>query len=85
MRGLSAFNFSEMKGKNTLLIIYYPLTDSQFDFVDILLADLKLETQIENSDKGAEMFVIVLFGKAMSKHGGSNEQRPHRPSRRRKG
>ena len=85
MRGSSAFDFSETKGKNALLIIYYPLTDSQFDFVDILLVDLKLETQIENSDEGAEMFVIVLFGKAMSKHSESDEQRPHRPSRRRKG
>ena len=69
-----------MKGKNAPLIIYYPLTDSRFNFVDILLADLKLKTQIENSDEGAEMFVIVLFGKAMSKHGGSDEQRQHRPS-----
>ena len=82
---MSAFDFSETKGKNALLIIYYPLTDFRFDFVNILLADLKLETQIENSDKGAEMFVIVLFGKAMLKHGGSDEHRPHRPSRRRKG
>ena len=40
----SAFKMSEMKGGNALLIIYHPLTDSRLDFVDPLLADLKLET-----------------------------------------
>jgi len=29
---------------NALLIIYHPLMDSQLDFVELLLADLKLET-----------------------------------------
>jgi len=53
--------------------------NSQLDFIDILLADFELETQIEDSNKGAEMFVIPHFGKAISKHGGGDEQRPHRP------
>ena len=75
----SAFKISEMKWGNTLLIIYHLLTDSQLNFVDLLVTDLKLETQIKDSDKGAEMFVIVRFGEATLKHSGSNKQRPHRP------
>jgi len=60
--------------RNTLLIIYYPFTDSQLDFVDLLLADLKLQTQIKDSNKGAEMLVVALIRKAMLKHSGGNEQ-----------
>jgi len=71
-----------MKGGNAPLIIYHPATNSQLDFIDILLANFKLETQIEDSNKGAEMFVILHFRKAISKHGGGDEQRPYRPCRR---
>ena len=80
---MSAFDFSETKGENAPLIIDHPLTDSRLDFVDVLLADLELETQIEYSDEGTEMFVIAIFGKATSKDGGGDEQRPHRPRQRR--
>lgn len=72
-----------MKGVNAPLIIYHPLTNSRLDFVDVLLADLELETEIEDSDEGAEMIVIAVLGKAMSKDGGGDEKRPHRPRRRR--
>ena len=78
----SAFDFSETKGGSALLIIDHPLMDSQLDFVDVLLADLELETQIEDSNEGTEMFVIVIFGKVILKDGGGDEQRPHRPRRR---
>jgi len=71
-----------MKGGNAPLIIYHPAMNSQLDFIDILLADFKLETQIKDSNKGAEMFVILRFGKAILEHGGGDEQRPHRPHRR---
>ena len=54
--------------------------NSQLNVVDVLLADLKLEAQIEDSNEGAEVIVIAIFGKATSKHGGGDEQRPHRPS-----
>ena len=74
--------FSETKGANAPLIIYHPFTDSQLDFVDNLLTDLKLQTEIEDSNKGAEMFVIATFGKATSKDGGGDKQRPHGPRRR---
>ena len=80
---MSAFDFSETKGENALLIIDHPLTDSRLDFIDVLLADLELETQIEYSDEGTEMFVIAIFRKATSKDGGGDEQRPHRPRQRR--
>jgi len=72
-----------MKGANAPLIIYHPLTDSRLDFIDVLLADLELETEIEDSNEGAEVSVIALFGKAPSKDGRGNEKRPHRPRRRR--
>jgi hypothetical protein len=65
------------------LIIDHPFTNSGLDVVDVLLADLELKTQIEDSDKGTEMFVITLFGKAASKNSGGNKQRPHGPRRRR--
>ncbi len=64
---------------NALLIIYHPFTDSQLDFVDVFLTDLELQTEIENSNEGAEMFVIVIFGKATLKDGGGDKQRPHGP------
>jgi hypothetical protein len=80
-----ASNFSETKGKNTPLIIYHPVMNSQFNFIDILLTDLKLETQVENSNKGAEMCVIVLFGEAISKHRGGDKQGPHGSHQRHKG
>ena len=70
----SAFDFSEMKGGSALLIIDHPLTDSQLDFVDVLLTDFELETQIEDSNKGTEMFIIALIGKAILKDGGGDEQ-----------
>jgi hypothetical protein len=75
----SAFNFSEMKGGSTPLIINHPLMDSRLDFIDFLLADLKLETEIEDSNEGTEMLVIAIFGKATLKDSGGDEQRPHRP------
>ena len=53
--------------------------DSQLDFVDVFLTDLELQTEIENSNEGAEMFVIVIFGKATLKDGGGDKQRPHGP------
>ncbi len=56
--------------------------DSQLNFVDVLLTDLELQTEIEESNKGAEMFVIAIFGKATFKDGGGNKQRPHRPRQR---
>ena len=71
-----------MKGGDTLLIIDHPFMNSQLDVVDILLTDLELETQIEDSNKGTEMHVIMLFRKAISKNGGGNEQRPYRPHQR---
>jgi len=78
----SAFDFSETKGGDAPLIIDHPFTNSQLDVVDILLTDLKLETQIEDSNEGTEMHVIMLFGKVILKNGGGNEQRPHRPRQR---
>jgi len=48
--------------------------DSQLDFVDLLLADLELQTQIKDSNKGAEMLVVALIGKVMLKHSGGDEQ-----------
>jgi len=60
--------------RNAPLIIYYPFTDSRLDFVDLLLADLKLQTQIKDSNKGAEMLVVVLIRKATLKHSGGDEQ-----------
>jgi hypothetical protein len=65
--------FSETKGENTLLIIDHLLMDSQLDFIDVLLAGLRLETQIEYSDEGTEMFVIAIFGKATLKDSRGNE------------
>ena len=64
---------------NTPLIIYHPFTDSQLDFINLFLADLKLETQIKDSNKGAEMLIVALIRNAMSKHGRGDEQRPYRP------
>ena len=78
----SAFDFLEMKGVNALLIIYHPLTDSQLNFINVLLADLKLETETEDSNEGAKVSVIALFGKVLSKDSRGNEKRPHRPCRR---
>ena len=75
----SAFNFPATKGTNTPLIIYHPFIDSQLNFVDVLLSDLELQTEIEDSNKGAEMLVIATFGKATSKDSGGDKQRPHRP------
>jgi hypothetical protein len=51
-----------------------PLTDSRLDFIDVLLTDFELETQIEDSNKGTEMFIIALIGKAISKDSGGDEQ-----------
>jgi hypothetical protein len=62
-----------MKGGSAPLIINHPLTDSRLDFVDVLLTDFELETQIEDSNKGTEMFVIALIGKVISKDGGGDE------------
>jgi hypothetical protein len=76
-------SFSETKGANAPLIIYHPFTDSQLDFVNVLLTDLKLQTEIEDSNKGAEMIVIAIFGKATLKDSGGDKQRPHGPRRRR--
>ena len=53
--------------------------DSQLDFVDVLLTDLELQTEIEDFNKGAKMCVIVTFGKATLKDSGSDKQRPHGP------
>ena len=69
-------------GGDTLLIIDHPFMNSRLDVVDVLLTDLELKTQIEYSNKGAEMFVITLFRKAILKNGGGNKQRPHRPCQR---
>ena len=69
----------ETKGANVLLIVYHPFTDSQLNFVDVLLTDLELQTEVDESNKGAEMFVIAIFGKATFKDSGGNKQRPHRP------
>ncbi len=78
----SAFTFSETKGANALFIIYHPFTDSRLNFVDVLLTDLKLQTEIEDFNKRAKVFVIANLGKATSKDGGGDKQRPHRPCRR---
>jgi len=75
----SAFNFPAMKGTNVLLIIYHPFMDFQLNFINVLLSDLELQTEIEDSNKGAEMLVIATFGKATSKDSGGDKQRPHRP------
>ena len=83
MHGSSWPSFLETKGENAPLIIYHPFMDSQLDFVNVLLTDLKLQTEIEDSNKGAEMIIIANFGKATSKDGGSDKQRPHRQRRRR--
>jgi hypothetical protein len=64
----------ETKGGSTLLIIDHPLTDFQLNFVDVLLTDFELETQIEDSNKGTEMFVIALIGKVILKDSGGDEQ-----------
>ena len=79
----SAFNFPATKGMNAPLIIYHPFMDSQLNFIDVLLSDLELQTEIEDSNKGAEMLVIATFGKVTSKDGEGDKQRPHRPCRRR--
>ena len=79
MHGSSRPSFLETKGANAPLIIYHPFTDSQLNFVNVLLTDLELQTEIEDSNKGAEMFIIASFGKATSKDGGSDKQRPHGP------
>jgi hypothetical protein len=78
-----SLRFFGTKGGNAPLIVYNPVTNSRLDFVDILLTDLELETQIEDFNEGAEVLVITLFGKATSKHSGGDKQRPHRPRRRR--
>jgi hypothetical protein len=75
--------FRNERGGDAPLIIDHPFTNSGLDIVDVLLADLELKTQIEDFDKGTEMFVITLFREAASKNGGGNKQRPHRPRRRR--
>ena len=74
-----SLQFSETKGRNTLLIFHHPSMNSQIDFIDFLHADLELKTEVENPNQGAEMIVIAGFGKAISKHSGGNEQRPQRP------
>ncbi len=53
--------------------------DSQLNFVDVLLTDLELQTEVDESNKGAEMFVIAIFGKATFKDSGGNKQRSHGP------
>jgi len=78
----SSFNFPAMKGMNALLIIYHPFMDSQLNFIDVLFSDLELQTEIEDSNKGAEMLVIATFRKATLKDGGGDKQRPHEPCRR---
>jgi hypothetical protein len=80
MRGLSQPSFSQKrKDLNAPFIIYHPFTDSRLDFVDLFLTDLELQTEIEDFNKGAEMLVIAIFGKATSKDGGGDKQRPHGP------
>jgi hypothetical protein len=59
-----SFFWKKKKGANAPLIIYHPFTDSQLDFVDVLITDLELQTEIKDSNKGTEMFVIAIFGKA---------------------
>ena len=71
-----SLRFSETKRRNTQLIIYYPFTNSRLDFVDFLRADLELKTEVEDPNQGAEMIVIAVVGKAISKQGGGDEQRP---------
>ena len=39
----------------------------QLNFIDFLLTDLELQTEIEDSNRGAEMFVMAIFWKATSK------------------
>jgi hypothetical protein len=63
----------ETEGENAQLIIYYPFTDSRLDFVDVLITDLELQAEIENPNKGTEMFVIAIIAKATSKDGGGNK------------
>jgi hypothetical protein len=46
------------------------------------LKGMVTDRNIEDSNKGAEMTVIVLLGKAMSKDGGGDKKRPHRPHQR---
>jgi hypothetical protein len=70
--------FGKERG-NAPLIIYHPLMDSQLNFINLLLTDLKLKTEIEDSYKEAEMFIIALFRKPTLKYDGSDEQRPCRP------
>jgi hypothetical protein len=62
-----AINFSKTKWENTLLIIYYPFTDSRLNLINILLADLELETEIEDPNEGAKMFIVALLRKATLK------------------
>jgi hypothetical protein len=69
----------EIKGRNTLLIFHHPSTNSQLNFIDFLHTDLKLKTEVEDPNQGAEMIVIAGFRKAILKHGGGNKQRPQRP------
>jgi hypothetical protein len=52
--------------RGSIPLIINPLTNSQLDFIDVLVADLELETIIEDYNKGTEMFMIVLVRK-MSK------------------
>jgi hypothetical protein len=68
---------------NAPLIIYHPFMDSQLDFIDVLLTDLELQTEIEDLYKGAKMFVIAIFRKATLKDSGGNKERPHGPCQRR--
>ena len=74
MRESNPPSFFGSERKNAPLIIYYPFTYSRLDFVDLLLADLELQTQIKDSNEGAEMLVVALIGKATLKHGGGDEQ-----------
>ena len=47
----SAFVFLETKRPNAPLIIYHSFTDPQLNFVDIVLTNLKLQTEIGDSNK----------------------------------
>ena len=71
-----SLQFLETKRRNTQLIIYHPFTNSQLDFIDFLHADLKLKTEVEDPNQGAEMIIIAVVRKAILKQGGGDEQRP---------
>ena len=50
--------FRNKRGDAPFIIYYYPAMNSRLNFIDILLADLDLEMQIEDSNEGAEVSVM---------------------------